>query len=460
MAAAACAGAFAFATFVTPADATNSNHSDLLQAMQYETAAVNDGDATTPAPRGGDAIPGIIARTDVNGDQWSDTAKNPSATTRQVDAKFRAASNSKMFTAVVILQLVEEGRLTLDQDVYFLLGPVLNVSGSNGCDLSNWPIKCFKAPSAGGTPITVRHLLNMSSGIKDYMDDTSFKAKVATTFPNTAMTPQQLVDEGAANGPQFVPGSSFEYSNTNYALLGMIIERVTTHTWQDEINTRIIQPLNLTGTTVPNPGTTALPGPHDPHYSNLLLPRVGSLHASLAAADQDTTYAYGTGGVVSTTADLVTFLKALLQGNALLETNEKNLMLGTLNTTPVGTPRPGGPPAGVTCDPGLAWPECISNPLLYDVTGADPNADTHWYAEQPWTQVESSYGLGITKRELTCSDGTIVPLWGHNGGMPGSLTYTYATDTADHVVSLNYNGDWPKWELYSAYGLLASEFCT
>lgn len=175
---------------------------------------------------GGDGIPGVIARTYRDGVSWTGTAATDAGTpVRNPDSPFRAASITKIFTATTVLQLVAEGRVRLDDDVFGLLGPVLKTNPVAGCNPSTG--QCFNPPP-GSPPITVRHLLQHSSGVFNYLGDLGVLASAGSSLPNLPDYPaQQLVDEGASHGPQFAPGAGMHYSNTNYVLLGMVIERVT-----------------------------------------------------------------------------------------------------------------------------------------------------------------------------------------------------------------------------------------
>ncbi|MGW0661471.1 serine hydrolase domain-containing protein [Streptodolium elevatio] len=431
-----------------------TDHAALLAAMQLVSGNVNDGN-TPPGPHGMDAIPGVVARTDIGGVQWTGTADNPgSAATRQADGVFRAGSVTKIFTATVILQLVGEGRLSLTDDVFGLLGPVLKDNTVRGCNLTTW--KCFNPPGPGVAPITVEQLLQHSSGIFNNMADLSFQAKVAAQFPNMAFTPAELVAEGASHGPQAAPGTTMAYSNTNYALLALVIESVTGKPWHQALTERVVTPLGLTKTWVPAPTDTVLPGPHDTFVSNLLFPRNGTSFNTLPASDQNASYGYGGGNVISTTADLITFIKALI-GGQLLPPAQLQQMITKVNPNTMGTPAPALPP-GITCNTGLAWPECIPNPAKFNVT-SNANAPTNWYAYEPWNQGVANYSLGLTQRELTCSNGQKVTLYGHNGAIPGSMSYVYTTPDASHSIAFNLNADWPQHELYDMYGILAAEYC-
>ncbi|MFI6582208.1 serine hydrolase domain-containing protein [Embleya sp. NPDC050493] len=451
VAAAACA-AVLVATTGAPVQATTppgGDHQRVLDAMRLITNDVSTG-------HGSDQIPGMIVRTEVDGVQWTGSVDNHAApATRQVDAKFRAASNTKMFTAVVIMQLVHEQKLKLTDDVYSILGPILNANGRQGCRLFG---PCFAPSTDPAKQITVQNLLNMSSGVADYLSDLSFQANAAVTFPNTSYpNPADLVAEGAVNGPQFAPGKGMEYSNTNYALLGLIIAAKTNMSWEDALTERVINRIGLTNTTLPRNGDPVLPAPHDAHWTNFLKQRIGGVWLGRPAGDQNVTYTYGTGALVSTTGDLLKFMKALLTTETLLPSTFRDRMIAeaSFNTNPAGIKVP-----ELGCARTDRWQECIPNPALSNVQSPnDATAPTNWYADPSWKIGIAEYGLGITKRTLTCGDGSKQVLYGHNGGLPGSKTYTYSNADATHMISWNQNGDWEMWELYNQYGVLAAEFC-
>ncbi|MER7759203.1 serine hydrolase domain-containing protein [Streptomyces sp. NPDC097619] len=425
---------------------SGAGHEELLAAMAAEAGTA----------RGGDGIPGIIARVHRDGVDWTGTARSDAgAPDRDPDRPYRAGSITKLFVATTVLQLVAEGRLKLSDDVFGLLGPVLKANATQGCNPYTWT--CFDPPGPGKAPITVRDLLTHSSGVFNYLRDTSFLAEAGPAFPALPdYTPQRLVDEGANHGPQFAPGRGMEYSNTNYILLGMVVEKVTGQPWAEEIGRRIIRPLGLSRTVLPG-SDPVLPGPHDAFFTNYLQPRGALGHLSRPAADWNPSIGGAAGAVVSTTGDLVTFIRALL-GGTLLPPRQLTDMRELLNANVVGTPGPGVP--GISCDPQLAWPECVVNPRISTANTGDTAAAGHWYADQPWKSIRADVGLGLVRRTLTCADDREVRLYGHNGAAFGSFSYLYATEDGSHALALNYNGDWPKWELYSLNGLLAAEFCT
>jgi len=141
--------------------------------------------------------------------------------------KLRIGSISKTFIVTTVLILADNGKLGLDDtiDKYFP-------------DFPN------------GENITVRQLCNNTSGIFDYLEDPYFLDKHENE-PLTKWTPEQLVDIGISHDPYFPPGTGFHYSNTNHALLGLIVEQVTGNTVEEEIDKNICVPLGLNNTELP-----------------------------------------------------------------------------------------------------------------------------------------------------------------------------------------------------------------
>ena len=150
-----------------------------------------------------------------------------------IQDKVRIGSNTKTFVVGVILQLVDEGRLGLDDPISkFDLG--------------------VRIPNARN--ITVRQLCNMTSGLFEVYE--SPQLEKAVTTPLARMSPRELIKVAVKNAPYFPPGKGWHYTNTGYLILGLIIEAITGNTIEDEIYSRFTKPLGLSHTTFP----TAYPG--------------------------------------------------------------------------------------------------------------------------------------------------------------------------------------------------------
>jgi D-alanyl-D-alanine carboxypeptidase len=149
---------------------------------------------------------------------------------------FRIGSNTKTFVVSVILQLIAEKKLSLDDPVSrFRLG----VSIPNGGE------------------ITVRELCNMRSGLFEAFNTPQF-AQLNMTVPKN-FNPRMLVAWAVRQRPYFPPGKGYHYSNTNYLLLGLIIEEITKDSVGDQIRKRLLEPFGLTQTSYPQ--TEAMPDP-------------------------------------------------------------------------------------------------------------------------------------------------------------------------------------------------------
>jgi D-alanyl-D-alanine carboxypeptidase len=177
------------------------------------------------------AIPGAVVSVSVPGQApWSGSsgiAARQTGKPMTPDTRVRIASISKVFTAVVILQLVEEGRIELDTPLVTWFPGLV--------------------PNAG--QITVRDLLNHTTGLYDYLEDRNFVNR-AYQQPNRSWAPHELVEYAIQFPAAFRPGAkgAWDYSSTNYVILGMIAEQVTGRSLAVEMRQRIFDPLELTGT--------------------------------------------------------------------------------------------------------------------------------------------------------------------------------------------------------------------
>src|SRR5262249_23663221 len=115
-----------------------------------------------------------------------------------------------------------------------------------------------------GNGITIRELLNHTSGLYNYIDDNGFRARLLND-PGYSWTPAELVAIATAHGPVFAPGTTWLYSNTNYILLGMIVEAVTGTTIEQQLRERLFAPLGLTSTSFPM--TVQMPGSYAHGYA-------------------------------------------------------------------------------------------------------------------------------------------------------------------------------------------------
>ncbi len=200
--------------------------------------------------------------------------------------RFRIGSVTKTFVASVVLQLVGEGTLGLGDTVEHWLPGVV----------------------PRGREITIRELLNHTSGVPDYFEDANV-AKSIEGHPRLVIPPRTLVAHAVSHPLKFKPGSEWGYSNTNYQLLGLIIEKATGNSVGAELSRRIFKPLDLTHTTFADPhGRPVDPEVHGYEFENGR-PR-DVTHTTLGGR-------WASGGIVSNTDDVAHFFSALLGGKLL-----------------------------------------------------------------------------------------------------------------------------------------------
>jgi D-alanyl-D-alanine carboxypeptidase len=209
-------------------------------------------------------------------------ARQPMAT----GDKFRAASQMKSFTAAVVLQLVQEGRLGLDDPVEKPLPGVV----------------------PNGAHITVRQLLAHNSGLYDFNNDPRVLAPYLAGDLGHVWTPRQLLDIAFSHPPLFPPGTRFAYSDTGYFVAGLIVEKVTGHTLGDEVRDRILVPLKLRDTSLPT--TPEIAGRHAHGYFTVDKPPPTDITGLYP-------YAWAAGGLVTTAEDSARFYRALIDGELL-----------------------------------------------------------------------------------------------------------------------------------------------
>ncbi|MED4651933.1 serine hydrolase domain-containing protein [Bacillus pseudomycoides] len=304
-------------------------------------------------------IPGILAKTSEGGKTWGYAAGIANLSTKKpmkTDFRFRIGSVTKTFTATVVLQLAGENRLNLDDSIEKWLPGVIQ---GNGYD---------------GNQITIRQILNHTSGIAEYLR--SKDADMMNT--KKTYTAEELVKIGLSLPPDFAPGKGWSYSDTGYVLLGILIEKVTGNSYAEEIENRIIEPLELSNTFLPG-NSSVIPGTNHAR---------GYVQPDGASELKDVTYynpsiASSAGDMISTADDLNKFFSYLLSGKLLKEQQLKQM----LTTVPTGSA---------------------------EISG---------------------YGLGIYETKLPNG----VSIWGHTGSIPGFVTLVGGTLGGKHTLAVNLN---------------------
>lgn len=332
-----------------------------------------------------EGVPGVTLTARDGHGAWSTTAGVGNIRTkapRSADDRYRVGSITKTFVSTVLLQLEAEGRLSLDDTVDKWLPGMVSGHGHDG------------------RAITLRMLLNHTSGVFNYTADEDFGR---TYFLKDGFfkhrydrtSPADLLAIAMSHEPDFAPGTSWNYSNTNYLLAAMVIEKATGHPYGAEIRDRIIEPLHLSATSVPGTRVT-VPQPSSRAYSKLAETATGPTYD---VTTLNPAIAYGSGEMISDSADLDRFYSALLRGR-LLPPHQLKEMKSTVQ-----------------------------------IEGA-PNV---------------RYGLGLIDRTLSCG----VHVWGHDGGIHGSSSDAATTADGRHSVALNLNGDWAG----DTTTVLEAEFC-
>ncbi|MFD9999056.1 serine hydrolase domain-containing protein [[Kitasatospora] papulosa] len=227
------------------------------------------------------------------------------------NGRLRIGSATKTFTAAVMLQLVGEGRLSLDDTVEKWLPGVVRKDGRR---------------------VTVRQLLQHTSGIPDVLpripalnSAAGYRAERSRSY-----TPGELVRLALGQPPAAAAERAWSYSNTNYVLAAMIIHRVTGRSWAQEVTRRVIRPLDLRQTSVPG-ASASVPGPHARSYSTF------GTGTAIDVTVLDPSMAVGSGSLVSTTRDLSRFYGALLRGR-LLGPAQLDEMTTTVSAPEMGLP--------------------------------------------------------------------------------------------------------------------------
>lgn len=230
---------------------------------------------------------------------------------------FRVGSVTKTMTATVILQLVQEGRLALDD-----------------------PVSDYVVSVPDGDTITIGQLLDMRSGLYSYTEDPGWSNAVEVE-PHRVWTPQELLDIAFAYPADFAPGSSWHYTNTNYILLGLIMEQVTGQTASEVFEQRLFAPLHMDDTVLPALEDPSIPVPfvHGYHYGSFDQALPAEQQAQAAAgtllpedvSDINPSWGWTAGSVISTPDDLVVWADALVSGT-LLDPATQQLRLDSIRS--------------------------------------------------------------------------------------------------------------------------------
>jgi D-alanyl-D-alanine carboxypeptidase len=237
----------------------------------------------------------VLGVADSNGRTWvgdSGTLEQAGSVPVTTEARFRIASITKVFVSIVVLQLVEEGKLQLDAPL------------------------SHHIPAYPDQRVTIRQLLNHTSGVPDYSMSDDFN-KGLLDHRDRRWTAAELLALVKDTKPDFTPGTDYAYSNTNYILLGEVIKNISGRSWAHEVRRRILDPLNLNSTHIA--GSEQVPEPVIPGYfdadndGDVENIETGGPWPALETSEGPA------GAIISTGPDLLAFGEALFRGRLVQE---------------------------------------------------------------------------------------------------------------------------------------------
>ena len=275
------------------------------------SAAPSKGEAESLKSRAqgllGDGYPAALAAvTDSKGESAGVAVGKGSLETGQappMDGEVRIGSNTKTFVAVVVMQLVQEGKVGLDEPIETYLPGLIKGEGIDG------------------SKITVRQLLQHTSGLPEYTDTTPGSGDIFQ-IKDHYIPPRDLLDTALGKPAAFEPGTQWAYTNTNYVVLGMLVERVSQRPVGEQIDERIVKKLGLSHTYFPAPGEEKIRGTHPQGYH---LSAGGKLED---ITEMDSAWAWAAGAMVSTPSELNTFFQAVFDGRLLSQSSIEEMKKG------------------------------------------------------------------------------------------------------------------------------------
>jgi D-alanyl-D-alanine carboxypeptidase len=330
-----------------------------------EQASEADLDAALEKSFEESGAPGVVAAVQTPEQTWIralGVADRTSEEPMMPDVHHRIGSVTKTFTISLLLQAEAEELLSLDDTIDQYVEGVPN-----------------------GEDITLRQMTDMTSGIANYTEDEQWQDEQVSD-PYRVWKPEELAQVGIEDSPLFDPGTEWHYSNTNTVLLGLILEQVTGETIGQLYRERIIEPLDLQGTSFPDQADSSLPDPHAQGYTL----EGQSTGEPMDATDWSPSEAWVAGSMISTAEDLLAY------GRLLGSTGE-----------------------------GLLPPEQQAQRLDSFISDLPP-------LNQPPLSGDLAYGLGLSN-----DHGWI----GHNGEIPGYNTYLFYHPELDATVVVEVNSD-------------------
>ena len=236
----------------------------------------------------------LAAKTDKDGNAVGATAGKGNLATGEappLDGEVRIASNTKTFVAVLIMKMVEEGKVKLDEPIETYLPGIV------------------KGQGVDGKKITVRQLLQHTSGLPEFGDGQLDYFAIRNDY----VSPRDVLDGVLSRPAQFAPGAKFQYNNANYVVLGLLAERVAKRPIAEQIDAKIVKPLGLKHTYMPAPGEKTIRGKH-PHGYHTRDGKPGKLEDITEA---DPSWEGAAGSMVSTPSELNKFMQSVIDGSLL-----------------------------------------------------------------------------------------------------------------------------------------------
>ena len=244
-------------------------------------------------------IPGISATILLPGNKYWSGASGVSDiyTLDPMDTSllFYQASVTKTFVAAIVFQLIEENKLSLDHNIGMYLSTIRTIPPST----------------------KIRYLLNQRSGIYNFIGGNPSATSTWFSHPDSIWTSKRAIETYNHN-PNFTQGTAFEYSNTNYILLGMIVEKITGNTFAEELKNRILIPFGLNQTFLPHIDSIA--GPLVQGWTSFTQNNIFDTNASQILNNCFASMSFTAGALVSYPKDVAKFYRLLFSGQIIHDT--------------------------------------------------------------------------------------------------------------------------------------------
>ncbi len=351
---------------VTPIGGASGNtEPDVTTAAKGPDAALDRALKDLVAMPGGP--PGVIAvvqRGEQREVHTSGVANLKNERPMEASDRMRIASTAKAFSGAVALSLVSKGTLSLDDTI--------------GGRLSGLP----NPPPDAWSEVTLRQLLNHTSGLPDFSEDPDFKAAVGASLTQ-APPPEELLTYVYDHDPPllFEPGSEYRYSNSDNIAVALMVEAATGKNYEDLLKKKVYGPLGLKRTSLPAGPNLKKPYIHG--YDNDPSEQPPEDYSEIIAAG----WAWASGGIVSTPADLNTFIRAYVRGE-LFDRKTRS-----------------------------------QQRKVFEGGGSEPTGPG-----------KNSAGLGVFRYETKCGK-----VWGHTGNTPGYTQFMAASPNGRRSATVSIN---------------------